>query len=62
MILIVADVDGSGPLLVSGSEGAQRGTKLLDFPSVLRPVARTLRGDRPVVVGLGLTKQIADCA
>jgi hypothetical protein len=62
MILIMADADGSGPLLISGLESAQCGTKLLDLPAVLRPVARPLGGDRPIVVGLRLTKQIADRA
>ena len=62
MILILADADGSGPLLLSGSQGAERGAKLLELPSVLRPVAGSLRGDRAVVMSLRLPKQIADCA
>jgi len=62
MILILADTDGASPLLLSGLEGAQRGTKLLELTSVLRPVPRPLRGDRAVVVSLSLPSQIADRA
>ena len=62
MRYILATEDGGLPLLLSRPESAKRSTKLLDLPSVFRPVPRPLRGDRPVVVQLGLAKKLADCA
>ena len=62
MRFILATEDGGTPLLLSSPERAESGAKRLDLPSVLRPVARTLRGDRAVVVGLSLLRQSADRA
>ena len=54
-------VDDSRPaLLLSSAERTERSAKQLDLTPVLRPVPRPLRGDRPLVVGLGLAKQLAD--
>jgi hypothetical protein len=58
--LILATETGGIPLLLSGSEGAERDTQLFDLAPILRPVARTLRGDRAVVMSLRLAKQLAD--
>lgn len=62
MRFILATESGGIPLLLSGSEGAERGTQLFDLAPILRPVARTLRGDRAVVVRLRLSKELADCS
>ena len=60
MIFILADPERSGPLLLRGLESTQRRAELLELSSVLRPVARPLRGDGTVVMGLRLSKQVAD--
>lgn len=59
MRFILAAEDGAVPLLLSRSEGSERGTELLDFAPVFRPVAGALRGDCAVVMRLSLSKQIA---
>ena len=48
------------PLVLTGPQGAESSPELVYFPAVLRPVARALRGDRPVVMQLRLAKQVAD--
>ena len=48
------------PLVLTGTQRAERGTKLLYLPAILRPVARALRGDGAIVRPLRLSKQVAD--
>ncbi len=59
MRLILASENGGIPLVLSGPESADGGTKLLDLASILRPIARSLRSDRAVVVRLSLPKKRA---
>lgn len=60
MRFILATEDSGIPLLLTGPEGAERSAELVYLPPVLRPIARALRGDRPVVMGLGFSQQLAD--
>lgn len=60
MRFILAGEDGGIPLVLSRPEGTERGTELFDLASILRPVPRPLRGDRPVVMRLRLAKQFAN--
>ena len=62
MRFLLATEDGGLPLLLTRPESVERGTKQLDLPTVFRPVPRPLRGDRPVVMKLGLASKIADRA
>jgi hypothetical protein len=62
MRFILAAEGGGIPLVLSGPEGADGGAELLDLAAVLRPVPRSLRGDRPIVMHLRVSKQLADRA
>ena len=62
MRFLLATEESGIPLVLTRPERAESGAELVDLPSVLRPVARALRGDRPVVRRLRLAKQLADSA
>ena len=60
MRFILAAEDGGMPLVLTGPESPDRGAELVNLTTVLRPVTRTLRGDRAVVLRLRLAKQLSD--
>ena len=60
MRFIVATEERGMPLVLTGPERPESGAELVYLPSVLRPVPRSLRGDRTIVRRLGLSKQVAD--
>ena len=62
MRYLLAVEEGGIPLLLSSPESAEHGAKQINLAPVFRPVPRSLRGDRPVIVRLGLAKQFADSA
>ena len=59
--LLAAD-DGAIPLVLTRFKRAERGAELIELPTVLRPVARALRRDGPIVVRLRLSQQLSDRA
>jgi len=58
MRYLLAVEDPPRPLLLSSPERLERRAEELDFAPVLRPVPRSLRRDRPVVVRLRLPQQL----
>ena len=60
MRFILATEEGGLPLVLTRAQGTEDRAELFDFAPVLRPVARALRGDRPVIMRLRLAKQLAD--
>ena len=58
MRFILAIEDSAIPLVLCRPERTDRGAELFDFSPVLRPISGALRGDRTVVVGLGLTQEL----
>ena len=46
------------PLVLSRPERTESGAELFDFSPVLRPISGALRGDRTVVVSLGLMQEL----
>ena len=60
MRFLLATEEHGIPLVLTGAQGADRGAELVNLPSVLRPVAGPLRGDRAVVMPLRLPKQLVD--
>jgi len=60
MRFLLATEERAIPLLLTSPQGAESSAELVYFPAILRPVARALRGDRPVVMQLRLSEQVAD--
>lgn len=60
MRFILATEERGLLLVLTGPERAESRAELINLPSVLRPVARPLRGDRAIVRRLRLSKQVAD--
>jgi hypothetical protein len=57
---MLAAEQGGSQLALAGSQPPESGAQLIDLASVLRPVARALRRDRPIVMRLSLAEQLAD--
>jgi hypothetical protein len=57
-MFILASDEGGIRLVLSRSERADRGSELVDFPAVVRPVTSSLRGDSAVIMRLRLAKKV----
>jgi len=60
MRFLLATEERGMPLVLTGPQRAENSAELVNRPAVLRPVASPLRGDRPIVLRLGLAKELAD--
>ena len=61
-MFILASDEGGIRLVLSCAESADGGSKLVDLPTVVRPVTGSLRGDSAVIMRLRLAKQVGDRA
>ena len=58
MMFILASEEGGIRLVLSRTESADRGSELVDFSPVVRPVTGSLRGDSAVIMRLRLAKKV----